>query len=129
VNRRLNPYLIGLAIGLGIGALAVVAAMLDPDLDLQLSPYRQWLLLACYTVSLFGFLIWWYWSRRKLTRFWMLLAVLCLAHLSGFVFYLSIPNELFPIQYSIIGPIEAVVFGLLINTGMRIRLGRRHQVS
>jgi hypothetical protein len=120
VRRRLNPYLCGFTIGIGVVVLLILGETLFPSLDSLWDTHETWVDLAYYTLMLVGFVVWWNWERHRSLRFLGLIGILFVLHSIVFVFLLFNLNiHLSPFRYVFVFPVEVGIISIIIEKSDR----------
>jgi hypothetical protein len=84
----------------------------------------RWLSLLLETAVVFSLETKWFWAQRGRVKFWLVLCLLCLTHLSGF-FYITETFGPIPGKWAmIIFPFEAGGLWVLISAFLNLPLNR-----
>jgi len=119
-NRsRKKDLILYIAIGVCVAMGAVFWPYLIPE------PYwphltTTWFAFIFFTAVFGIFLVKLYWSKRKMAKLWLLLALLMAIHTTAYVIFLSYVHQWPAIWYLFTMPIEAMLFALIVKICLNV---------
>jgi hypothetical protein len=114
-----RDLIIYIAIAVGIVTIGTLWAFLLPERywpDLT----TTWFAFIFFTAVFGIFLVKLYWSKRKMARLWLLLALLMAVHTTAYVIFLSYVQQWPAIWYLFTMPIEAMLFALIVKICLNV---------
>ncbi len=119
-KARINPFLLGVLIGIAGCSLLVLTILHDPSLATFWMANVAWGRFIAYTISVFVLLVMWPRFPRTSLRSWGLILVLLLIHTAFFALFILRVRPLGSLHYILFGPIELVLLAWLLRLGMAL---------
>jgi hypothetical protein len=123
--HREHPVALGLLIGLVGAPILIFAAIRYPSVGTFIFGYPAWSRFAVFNATIFPFAIAYFSPRHGSRIFWIVMTGIFVLHMIFFVAFMHYVRQLTGFDYIIYGPIEALVFAIVIPRAMRMFHGRR----
>jgi hypothetical protein len=121
---REHPVTFGLLIGLVGMPILLLVAIRYPVIDNLLFRNPAWTRFVIFTAVIFPLAIAHYRPRHKSSAFWIIMTALFVVHIAFFVALFHHFRQLTGLEYSLYGPLEAVILAYLIPRGTRLLRSR-----
>jgi hypothetical protein len=123
---RTYPMLFGVLITMIVFPLAIIMVTSNSSLEQFFGNNQVWFPFAIFTATTFSVLASRFRPRREQTRYWTIVSVTFLLHLTFFILFMRHVRALAPVDYVAYGPFEWFAVGLVLYYAGRFRRSGIH---